>query len=136
MTQQKYEAVKQALISDGWQITNEPFVMAYTDVRWSADLGAEKATATATGSRKIVVEIANLEGVSFIGRFHEETGRYGNYRSLLKAIDPERPIYLAIPSKVYESHFTNQAIRAIVTDRRIGLMVYDSERQEIVQWVN
>ena len=40
-----HEPVKQALIKDGWTITDDPFTIEYKGLRLYADLGAEKPIA-------------------------------------------------------------------------------------------
>ena len=46
---QIHEAVKHALIKDGWSITADPYVIEYEDVRLFADLGAIMAGGFACG---------------------------------------------------------------------------------------
>jgi XisH protein len=36
-----HEAVKNALIKDGWTITDDPFAIKFADARLFADIGAE-----------------------------------------------------------------------------------------------
>ncbi len=40
-----HDAVKNALIKDGWTITHDPFTIAYEEVSLSADLAAERPIA-------------------------------------------------------------------------------------------
>ncbi len=37
-----HDAVKNALIKDGWLITHDPFIVQYEDARVFIDLGAER----------------------------------------------------------------------------------------------
>ena len=52
-----HDTVKNALVKDGWIITDDPFLIAYKGVRLYADLGAEKLLAAEKPEHKIVVEI-------------------------------------------------------------------------------
>lgn len=52
-----HEAVKNALIKDGWTITDDPLTVEYEDVFLYADLGAERTLAAEKGAEKIAVEI-------------------------------------------------------------------------------
>lgn len=52
-----HDAVKNALIKDGWTITHDPYVIKYEEVTLYADLGAERAIAAELAGTKIVVEI-------------------------------------------------------------------------------
>ncbi len=58
-----HDAVKNALIKDGWTITHDPYMLRYKEVALFADLGVERAIAAELAGIKIVVEIK-----SFIGR--------------------------------------------------------------------
>jgi hypothetical protein len=49
-----HEAVKNALIKDGWTITADPYIIEYEDVILFADLGAERPMAAERAGRKIV----------------------------------------------------------------------------------
>ncbi|MEC4983969.1 MAG: element excision factor XisH family protein [Oscillatoria sp. PMC 1068.18] len=40
-----HETVKNALVKDGWVITDDPFVIEFKGVRLYADLGVEKPIA-------------------------------------------------------------------------------------------
>ena len=49
--------VREALIKDGWRITNDPYIIETDDVNFEVDLGAEKMLAAEKGSEKIAVEV-------------------------------------------------------------------------------
>ena len=55
-----HNAVKNALIKDGWTITADPYLIAYEDVTLFADLGAERPLAAQREGRKIVVEVKSF----------------------------------------------------------------------------
>ena len=59
-----HDAVKQALIKDGWTITDDPFTITYEDATLYADLAAERALAAVRADRRIVVEIKTFLGPS------------------------------------------------------------------------
>src|SRR5205085_1554329 len=61
-----HEIVKQALVKDGWTITDDPFIIKFKGERLFADLGAEKSIAATKDTRKIVVEIKVFSGFSRI----------------------------------------------------------------------
>jgi hypothetical protein len=52
-----HEAVRRALTKDGWTITDDPFTMEFEQIRFFADLAAEKTLAAEKAGRRIVVEI-------------------------------------------------------------------------------
>jgi hypothetical protein len=55
-----HEAVKNALVKDGWTITADPYTIEYEDVTLFADLGAERPLAAERAGRKIVVEVKSF----------------------------------------------------------------------------
>ena len=69
-----HNVVKEALITDGWTITHDPFPIAYGDVQMQIDLGAERLLAAQRGSEKIAVEVKSFTNPSAISEFHTAVG--------------------------------------------------------------
>ena len=130
-----HDTVKRALVKDGWTITHDPFVIEYGGLKLFADLGAEKIFAAEKGERKIVIEVKVFGGSSFINDLHKATGQYGNYRSLLRRINPERKIYLAVSQFEWNTNYQRLSIQTIITDQKISLLIFDSQSEEVVQWI-
>ncbi len=130
-----HEIVKTALRRDGWTVTDDPFTIEYEDVQLYADLGAEKMFSAEKGNIKIVVEIKVFGGDSFFNQFHKAVGQYANYRSLLRRTEPKRHIYLAVSLGLYESEFQRPSVQAMVEDEKIWLLVFDPDKEEVVQWI-
>lgn len=61
-----HDAVKNALIKDGWTITVDPYYIIYKKLRLIADLGAERSLSAQKGNDKIVIEIKSFLNPSFI----------------------------------------------------------------------
>ena len=131
-----HDSVKTALVKDGWTITDDPFLIEYKDVLLKADLGAEKVFAAERNERKIVIEVKVFGGVSFFNDLHRATGQYCNYRALLSEAKPEHEIWLAVPVETFQSQFRRDAIKKIVSELRIKILVFDPGNEEIVQWTN
>jgi len=55
-----HNAVKNALIKDGWQITDDPLFLKVGGVEFYIDLGAEKLIAAERNNKKIAVEIKSF----------------------------------------------------------------------------
>lgn len=51
-----HNAVKNALIEDGWLVTDDPYVIQYRKTVLYADLGAERPIAVERDGQKLVVE--------------------------------------------------------------------------------
>ncbi len=129
-----HDAVKNALIKDGWAITHDPYVIKYEEVTLFADLGAERAIAAELADVKIIVEIKSFVGRSPIQDIKIALGQYDLYQGFLEVLAPERKLYLAINKKVYDTLFEQKAIQLIVQRYKLPLLIVDIEKEEIVKW--
>jgi len=55
-----HEHVKEALIKDGWIITDDPYELIAEGTTYEVDLGAEKLFAAQKNKEKILVEVKSL----------------------------------------------------------------------------
>lgn len=85
-----HQAVRSALIKDGWQITDDPLTIQFEDVRLFADLGAEKVIAAPRGSEKIAVEIKSFLRESMVSELYTAIGQFLNYRLAILEVYPAR----------------------------------------------
>ena len=131
-----HNTVKNALLKDGWVITDDPFVIEFKGLRLYADLGAEKLLAAEKTGQKVVIEIKVFNSISLITELEKAVGQYGIYRTFLKRINPDRTLYLAIAEDVYQDFFQRPAIQEIITDQQINLIVFDPNLEEIIQWIS
>jgi hypothetical protein len=131
-----HDVVRQALIKEGWTITDDPFVLRFGKERLYADLGAEKTYAAEKGEQKIVVEIKVFGSASLTTELERAVGQYGVYRTLLKRQHPHRMLYLAVPYDVYADFFQWSAVQEIIIDHQLHLLIFEPETQEIIQWIN
>ena len=129
-----HQVVKDALIKDGWEITHDPFPVDYGDVQMQIDLGAERLLAATKDSETIAIEIKSFVKPSSISEFHTAVGQYLNYRRALRAQDPSRILYLAVPSQTYNEFFRLRFIQEGVEEYQIYLLVYNVEERSIVKW--
>ncbi|WP_354636159.1 XisH family protein [Planktothricoides raciborskii] len=130
-----HDAVKNALIKEGWIITDDPYFIKYEDAELYADLAAEKPIAAARGGEKIVVEVKSFVGKSLMYDFHGALGQYIVYRNLIQLTEPEYTLYLAIDSLVYEDFFQRKSVQAVIKDNRVFLMVVDTAKEELLKWL-
>lgn len=95
-----HEIVKEALVKEGWTITHDPYTLEMdAGERLYVDLGAEKLLAAEKENEKIAVEIKSFNSLSPYTDFHQALGQYVSYQLLLEDQDPDRKLYLAIPSE-------------------------------------
>jgi hypothetical protein len=57
-------------------------------------------------------------------------------RSILKRIDPQRELFLAIAHDIYVDFFQQEAVKEILADYQIRLFVFDPANAEIIAWIN
>jgi hypothetical protein len=131
-----HNAVKQALISDGWSITDDPFIIEYKKTKLYADLGAERPIAAERAGLRIVVEVKSFVGASKLQDLKEALGQYDIYRYLLEATEPDRKLYVAVSEKAYREFFAHETIQFVVSKHGLPLIVVDLEREEIVKWIS
>jgi hypothetical protein len=131
-----HQVVKQALITDGWTITDDPLFLQYETVEVFIDLGAEKLIAAEKSGTYIAVEIKSFVSPSVLSEFHTALGQFLNYQYILQQKDPTRILYLAVPLDVYNSFFRLPFTQAVITQYHLNIIVYHPERQEVQQWIN
>jgi hypothetical protein len=131
-----HEPVRRALIKDGWTITDDPFVIQYKELRLYADLAAERPLAAEKSGRKIVVEIKVFGTPSPVTELERAIGQYALYRSALKRMEPERELFLAIAEDIYQDFFAQLAIREVMADYGIRLLVFEPTGEEILSWID
>jgi hypothetical protein len=131
-----HDVVRASLEAEGWTITADPLKFEFGDVKFQVDLAAEQVLAAERSGEKIAVEIKSFLRPSAVTDFYGALGQFLSYRLALESIEPERSLYLAIPLDAYESFFqlgfTQKAIQAY----QLRLIVYDSLKKEILQWIS
>lgn len=131
-----HDIVVQALVNDGWVISNDPLLLSYGGRELYVDLGAQRtAIAAQKGDRKIAVEIKSFLKPSPVRDLEEAAGQYSVYQSVLAEIALERILYLAVPKRSYESIFTEKLGQLILKRLQINLLVFDEEQRSIMQWI-
>ena len=130
-----HEAVKNALIKDGWTITDDPFTIDFEDATLFADLAAERTIAAQKENEQIAVEIKMFGSKSAYDDLEKAFGQYQVYRAFLRQIEPNREIFLAVSTEKYEKIFTRASVKFLVAEFRIKLFVFDPEKEEIIEWI-
>lgn len=129
-----HNAVRNALIKDGWTITHDPYVLSVGLRDVYIDLGAERVIAAERGQDKIAVEIKTFRGTSDIHDLEMAIGQYVLYRSSLNRAEPERALYLAVPQVVYDTLLEEQMARYVLEDLHVALVAFDPSKEVVRQW--
>lgn len=101
-----------------------------------ADLGAERPISAVQGDKKIVVEGKSFRGASAMHQFENALGQYLIYRLYLRVIAPERALFLAISDEVRDDFFNQAAIKVVIQEYEVKLLVVNLENEEIVEWTS
>lgn len=131
-----HNSVKNALVKDGWLVTDDPYVIQYRRTTLYADLGAERPIAVERDGQKLVVEVKSFIGASKIQDLKEALGQYDIYRYLLEETVPDRKLYIAISTIAYNTFFTQDVAQLILNRHQLPIIVVDLETEEIMQWIN
>ena len=131
-----HDIVKNALIKDGWTITDDPLKLTIGSRSLYVDLGAEKLIAAQKDSQKIAVEIKSFISPSPINELENALGQYVLYQNILKSTDTERILYLAIREEVYNDLFAEPIGQLLLNNQRIKLITFNPDKQELVGWIN
>lgn len=130
-----HEAVKQAIINDGWIITDDPYVISYGDRFLFVDLGANRLIGIRRGYQRIAIEIKQFKGQSQVTDLDQAIGQYLLYKILLNQVDPDRDLYLAISETTYNDIFIGPIGQLAIAEIPLKLFIINIEHQEIIQWI-
>jgi len=126
---------RQALIKDGWTITDDPLRLVYGTKDLYVDIGAERFVAAEKGQQRIAVEIKSFLGESDVVELRDAFGQFGLYRDILAEIDPERILYLAIRQVTYNDVFEEPIGQLLLRNQRFRLVVFDEEKEVLLRWI-
>lgn len=130
-----HDAVKTALIKDGWTITHDPLMIPFGGRRVFVDLGAERLLAAERGGERIAVEIKTFAGPSDVTDLEQALGQYLLYRSLLRRAEPDRRLVLALPYDAFEDILAGELGQAIREDYAVSVLAFDVKEEVILKWL-
>ncbi|MBI3650601.1 MAG: XisH family protein [Acidobacteria bacterium] len=130
-----HNCVKNALIKDGWTITNDPPRLPIGDTDLYVDLGAEKLLAAEKSGQKIAVEVKSFVGDSEVNDLEKAMGQFVLYRVILAEREPDRVLYLAIPQAVLRTIFHKPLGEILLRHNLVRVIGFDSEKEAIVEWI-
>ena len=98
---QIHDALINALIKDGWTITEDPYFVKVGRRKGFIDLAADKIIAATKENKKIAVEGKNFAGASELTEFEKALGQFNIYQVAIEEKEPDRILYLAVPEDFY-----------------------------------
>ena len=140
-----HSVVRQALIKAGWTITDDPYVISYGERFLFVDLAAiEGLTSNGIqsqfigaryGDRQIAVEIKEFRGQSAVAALEQAIGQYVLYQLLLKQVDPQRKLYLAVGQQDYAQILSEPIGELVINELPLNVLVINLKKEEIQQWI-
>ncbi len=132
-----HDTVIEALVTDGWAITDDPLKLRYKTRDLYVDLAAERSPIGAEKEgRFIAVEIKSFLNNSQVEALQEAIGQFTMYRAILNEIESERILYLAVPKHVYEGILTEPLGRLMIERSQLRLIVFSIQEERILKWIN
>ncbi len=129
-----HDAVRDALVADGWTITDDPLKVQYGNRRVYVDLGDERALAAERDGRRIAIEIQSFVCDSHMDSLHHAVGQYCVYRVILARTKAERELYLAVSEETHGEALSDQIGLAVIADLDIKLLIFDPMSRRVVEW--
>lgn len=131
-----HDAVRNALVKDGWTITHDPYVIKYGDERVLIDLAAELPLAAERDGQQIAVEIKSFIGHSPMNDLENAMGQYIVYAGILSDVDADRKLYLAISSVIYDQMLQIRVFQRMRQLYRLPLLIVRISSEDITEWVD
>lgn len=125
-----------ALVKDGWTITDDPLTLELDERKLYIDLGAERLLAAERGTEKMAVEIKTFHNPSPIVDLEQAIGQYGLYEDVLQIVEPERVLTLALPKEVFAQIFSETIGQLVLKKRIKRVFTFASDTEVIVQWIS
>ncbi|NEQ95702.1 MAG: fatty-acid synthase [Cyanothece sp. SIO2G6] len=131
-----HDSVRHALEKDGWVITDDPLRLRWGKKDMYVDLAADKLLLASKNKQQIAVEIKTFGGASSIADAQQSLGQYFIYLSVMRRLEPERRLYLALHEEVYEDFFTEPLGEILLSDYNVPLLIFDPEQEVILRWIS
>jgi hypothetical protein len=130
-----HEAVKRALLRDGWTITHDPYPLHYGESRLYVDLAAQAPIAAEKEGRKIAVEIKSFLGASEMTDLERALGQFVLYRFLLSREEPDRVLFIGVPREAHAELFDTADGRDLTAAQGLRLLIFEPDTEVILQWI-
>ncbi len=140
-----HDVVKQAIVKDGWEITDDPYVISYGERFLFIDLGIAESNivdqiqgqfiGAERENSRVALEIKEFRGRSAIADLEQAIGQYVLYQLLLSQVDPGRELYLAVTDMTYDELFSEPVGKLVISDLPLKMLIVDLEKVEVKQWI-
>ena len=130
-----HNSVKNALIKDSWMITDDPLHLQWGTKDMYVDLGAEQLLAAEQGERRIAVEVKSFISPSEMVDLRDSVGQFVMYRAVLRQLQPDRTLYLAVREVTFNSLFEEPIGKLLRESECLNLIVFEPKKEVILRWI-
>lgn len=128
-----HNAAKSALIKDGWTIESEQVGLSIGERNLWIDI---QAVRNENPQLIILIEVKELAAVkSPIEALAKALGKFELYRLALQHIGNDTPLFMAVSVQSFEGILSETIGQLVLNHIHISLIVFNQEREEIVQWI-
>jgi hypothetical protein len=124
--------VERALQKEGWRVSS-PGRFSTEERDIYIDILASRQQNGAAQQLLLVEVKCFLEGLNLTQELYTALGQYLVYRAMLKLLQNNTPLYLAIPRTIFEQ--LDAAIMDAIADNKIKVIVVDFEVEAITRWI-
>lgn len=129
-----HDAVKNALVKDGWIVTDDPFKLKLGLRELFVDLGAKKLLSAQKDEKKILVEIKSFTNPSPVADLEQALGQYIIYSNILEEQKSQAILYMAIRYDTYCQIFSEPIGLLVTKKNHVNLLIFDHQKEEIIEW--
>jgi XisH protein len=133
-----HNAIRNALIKDGWAITRDPFTVDLFDDEtfFDIDLSAERQVRPDDELESIIaIEIKSFISGSVLNAFHEALGQFLNYQAALLEREMDIEIYLAVSEVGWEKLNAIKFIQRRIQQYHLKFIIVDIQSESVEQWI-
>lgn len=133
-TWKHYNTVKDALIKDGWTITDDWLHLQRGHDLFQIDLSGEPFLTAEKENRKIGVLVKRFDGPSNIVDLQNALGQYTLYRNIIEETDSNLTLYLAVHAETFATIFEEALGQLAIRKNDLKLIVFNKTKEVIVKW--
>jgi len=129
-----HDNVVNTLKKDGWRIVRENVAIGDEVRVLFIDILAKRENDEAIEA--VLVEVKVFEGIRSPMTYLEKAiGQYMIYLAFLDYIEDTTPLYLAVPSAIYNDLLSEEIVAHAIQFLKMKLVVFDPIQERIVRWI-
>lgn len=131
-----HDAVRDALVADGWTITDDPLFLRMGERDLFIDLAAERPGGGTVAVELIALEVQTFDGRSPVADLQQAVGQFAVYQTVLGEQQPDRALYLAVTDEVYRTILSEPLPARVLELFSVKLLVFDPITRRVTRWTS